>query len=167
VDQKFFYQGETLERFVESLKDNRAKFEQMLADSEPGEMPASLGAGFSAVRYVLVIAEPWSGDVLYFLPPLLRLAELAKWEVRIFPRDQYPDLILPYRKDGLYHAIPVFVFYDHEFNELAHWVERPALATRTIDEESLKLRRRLREEHKDEWRKETVQEIKNLFRSQD
>ena len=100
---------------------------------------------------------------LYNLPPLLRVAAEAKWEVRIFRRDQYSDLILPYRKDGLYHAIPVFVFYDQDFNELAHWVERPAEATRKIDAESLLLRRRLREEYKDEWRKDTVAEIVNLF----
>ncbi len=109
-----------------------------------------------------MIAEPWSGDVLYNLPPLLRLAEAAGWQVRIFHRDQYPELILPYRKDGLYHSIPVIIFYDQDFNELTHWIERPEQATRTIDEESLKLRRRLREEHKEEWRKATFDELFNL-----
>ena len=167
MDQKFFHQGETPEQFIVSLKDNREKFEQLLADAAEVEIEKSLGKGFSEVRNVVVIAEPWSGDVLYFLPPLLHIASKANWEVRVFRRDQYPDLILPYRKDGLYHAIPVFIFYDQDFKELAHWVERPAEATRVIDAESLQLRRRLREEYKDEWRKDTVAEIVNLFHTID
>ena len=114
---------------------------------------------------VMVIAEPWSGDGLYYFPVLIRMAEEAGWEVRIFRRDSYPELILPYRKDGLYHSIPVYVFYDAEFNEVAHWIERPAEATRVIDDESLKLRRRLREEYKAEWRQQTIKELVELFNS--
>jgi hypothetical protein len=34
-----------------------------------------------------------------------------------------------------------------------------------IDEESLKLRRRLREEHKEDWRHETITELVELFNS--
>jgi hypothetical protein len=167
VDREFFERGETVEAFLASLGDNRPKFEQLLAESELDverlrqieDMPRDLR--------VLVIAEPWSGDVIYFLPPLVRLAEEAHWEVRIFRRDQYPDLITPYRKENLYRSIPVFIFYDRDFRELGHWIERPAEATRVIDEESLKLRRRLREEHKDAWRQEAVQEIVDLLKPQE
>jgi hypothetical protein len=73
---------------------------------------------------------------------------------------------LPYRKDGLYHSIPVFVFYDADFKEVARWIERPAEATRVIDEESLKLRRRLREENKAAWQQATVGELTGLFNSE-
>lgn len=166
LDRKFFEQGETVEDFLAGMGDNRAKFEQLLAESElPEEIKRS--ASLRGDLQVLVIAEPWSGDVLYFLPPLLRMAQEKGWEVRVFHRDQYPDLILPYRKDGLYRSIPVFVFYDREFKELAHWIERPGEATRLIDEESLKLRRRLREEHKQEWRADELGEIARLVQSTD
>jgi hypothetical protein len=110
----------------------------------------------------MVIAEDWSGDVLYNLPVLFRMATEAGWNVRIFKRDSHPDLILPYRKDGLYHSIPVFVFFDENFKEIGNWVERPALATKVIDEESLNLRRRLREENKVVWREETIKELLDL-----
>ena len=108
--------------------------------------------------HVMVIAEPWSGDVMFNLPPLIRFAQAAQWQVRIFLRDSYPDLIQPYLKDGLYQSIPVFVFFDKNFKEMGNWIERPAIATKTIDEESLKLRRRLREENKDSWRAATIDE---------
>lgn len=164
---QFFYLGEIPDDFIRDFKEFRPKFELLLKESNPFSMAENLGDGFLAVRYVMVIAEPWSGDVLYSLPPLLKIAKAAQWEVRIFRRDQYPDLILPYRKDGLYHSIPVFVFYDQDFNELAHWVERSSKATHTIDEESIKLRRRLREENKVEWQQETVAELLNLFHPHD
>ena len=156
MDRLFFERGELPADFIAGMGDNRARFEELLAAVQATSGHALSG---SAVRNVLVIAEPWSGDVLYNLPPLLKVAEAAGWEVRIFRRDTYPDLIQPYLKDGLYRSIPVFVFYDADFNELAHWTERPAEATRVIDEESLKLRRRLRAEHEAEWRQETLREL--------
>jgi hypothetical protein len=115
----------------------------------------------------MVIAEEWSGDVVYNLPVLIGAARAAGWPVRIFSRDRNPELILPYRKDGLYHSIPVFVFYDADFNEVGHWVERPTVATRTIDEESLALRRRLREEHKAAWRQAMLTELIDLVHDHD
>jgi hypothetical protein len=162
VDSEFFNKGKTPGEFFASFGDNRAKFEQILKESALSEEQSHKAQSLPQGLNVLVIAEPWSGDVMYNLPPFIRLAEAAGWQVRIFHRDQYPELILPYRKDGLYHSIPVFIFFDRDFNELANWIERPAEATRVIDEESLKLRRRLREEHKDEWRQATIEELLNL-----
>ena len=166
MNKDFFYQGETIEEFLSNSNELSDKYRQHIIEvqfdddllAQLAEMPANLK--------VMVIAEPWSGDVLYYFPVLILMAEQAGWEVRIFRRDSYPELILPYRKEGLYHSIPVYVFYDAEFNEVANWIERPAEATRVIDDESLKLRRRLREEHKAEWRQEAIKELAELFRSQ-
>ena len=165
MDREFFQQGETAETFIASMGDNRAKFEQLTDESRLTSEQQRAAEKLPKGLHVMVIAEPWSGDVLYNLPPLLRLAEATGWEVRLFRRDQFPDLILPYRKDHLYRSIPVFVFYDQDFNELSHWIERPAEATRVIDEESLKLRRRLREEHKSDWREDELREVTQLLTS--
>jgi len=162
MDENFFNRGETIEQFIDDMQNNRDVFELFLSESRIdqvtiGRLPDDLN--------VMVIAEDWSGDVLYNVPVLIRMARDKGWNVRIFRRDQFPELILPYRKDGLYHSIPVFVFYDEDFNELGNWIERPSAATSLIDEESLKLRRRLREEHKDEWRRQTINEITNLLKT--
>jgi hypothetical protein len=163
MNEEFFYQGETVEDFLESLAELADKYRQHIAEVQLDEgLIASLEKMPADMR-VMVIAEPWSGDVLYYFPVLISLAKKVGWEVRIFRRDKYPDLIMPYRKEGLYHSIPVFVFYDQNFKEIDHWIERPAEATRVIDEESLLLRRRLREEHKTEWRQETIEELMELF----
>jgi hypothetical protein len=163
MDKEFFYQGETVEEFLDSLTELADKYLQQVSESQLSMDQFSMLEKLPSDLKIMVIAEPWSGDVLYFFPVLVNVAKKTGWEVRIFRRDKYPDLILPYRKDGLYHSIPVFVFYDADFKELAQWVERPSNATQVIDEESLMLRRRLREENKAAWRKETFEELVELF----
>jgi hypothetical protein len=164
VDQDFFLRGETITEFVQSMRpETKGKFEQLLAEVSLSEEQKTRLARLPHGIHVLVIAEDWSGDVLYNLPVLVRMAQEADWDVRVFRRDKYPDLILPYRKEGIYRSIPVFVFYDSDFNEIGHWIERPALATKMIEEESLALRRRLREAHREEWRQETLRELLELL----
>ncbi len=165
MDQSFFLKGETPAQFIASAGDNRPRFEAQLAESEQEVAARGSAAGLPRNLNVMVIAETRSGDVLYFLPPIIALARAANWEMRIFHRDENPGLIEPYRKEGIYRSIPVVVFFDASFHELAAWIERPAKATAVIDAEMLKLRTRLREEHKAEWRDETLREITELVQS--
>lgn len=157
MDQQFFNKGETITEFIESLGQVREKFEQHMAEIElSNDLPGGLK--------MVVIAEDWSGDVLYYLPVIFRIAQEAGWELRVFRRDQYPQLMDRYLKGGLYRSIPVAVIYDQDFNELAHWIERPEIATKVIEEESLKLRRRLRQENKTEWREAAIREVTGLIK---
>lgn len=158
MDRALFETGLTSAEFIALMGDNRERFERLLADCKLDEAQRQRLADMPAFN-VLVIAEPWSGDVLYNLPVLLCLADAAGWQVRIFRRDEHPELILPYRKDGLYRSIPVFVFFDEAFEEVGNWIERPQIATQRIDEESLALRRRLREENQAAWREATLEEL--------
>ena len=43
--------------------------------------------------------------------------------MRIFKRDDNPDVMDRYLKRGVYRSIPVFVFFDGEMNELARFIE--------------------------------------------
>src|SRR5262249_52163389 len=80
--------------------------------------------------HVLVLAEDWCGDVIDNLPILGRLAqESSKLDLRIFLRDQNPDLMDQYLNQGQFRSIPVFAFYDEHFQELGHFIERPASVT--------------------------------------
>jgi hypothetical protein len=79
---------------------------------------------------VVVLAEDWCGDVIANLPVLGRLAkDSGKLDVRIFLRDQNDDIMQGYLNKGLFKSIPVFVFFDEDFRELGHWIERPASVT--------------------------------------
>ena len=64
------------------------------------------------------------------LPVLARLArESGKLDVRVFLRDQNDDIMQAYLNQGQYKSIPVFVFFDGDFREIGHWIERPASVT--------------------------------------
>jgi len=49
--------------------------------------------------------------------------------VRVFLRDQNDDIMQRYLNKGQFKSIPVFVFFDEDFRELGHWIERPASVT--------------------------------------
>ena len=89
---------------------------------------------------VLVLAEDWCGDVVANLPVLGRLAkEVPTLDVRVFYRDQNLDLMERWLNQGKYQSIPVFVFFDQEFRELGHWIERPASVTERRAQERKKI----------------------------
>jgi hypothetical protein len=93
---------------------------------------------------VLVLAEDWCGDVIDNLPILGRLAaESGKLNLRIFLREQNPDLMDQYLNQGHFRSIPVFVFFDDQFNEIGRFIERPASVTARRAE----LRRAVHAEH--------------------
>jgi hypothetical protein len=163
MDKTYFEKGETIEEYLSSLTTSNEKFMQLMDACQLTQAQLDQAVTLLPESKVVVIVEEWSGDVLYNLPVFFKIAQAAGWDVRIFRRDTYPDLILPYRKAGFFHSIPVFVYYDKNFNEITNWVERPAEVTRVFDEEALKLRRRLREENKDVWRQETIKELLNLL----
>jgi len=79
---------------------------------------------------VLVLAEDWCGDVIDNLPILGRLArDSGKLNPRVFLRDQNPDLMDQYLNQGQFRSIPVFAFFDPDFRELGHFIERPSSVT--------------------------------------
>jgi hypothetical protein len=78
----------------------------------------------------MVIGEDWCPDVFRGLPLAARLTETAGLELRIFPRDQNLDIANEFLKEGKYMSIPVVVFYSKDLQEIARWIERPAIADR-------------------------------------
>jgi hypothetical protein len=94
-------------------------------------------------------------------------------ELRFFHRDQNVDIMNLFLKNGKFQSIPVFAFFDGNFKYLTHWTERPVVASKFYDQIRVELaqqklpeeemRKAMREKVTplaDEWRKETVTEIK-------
>lgn len=130
VTRERFEQGMTYDEFKERMTRNQERFaanERQLA-LDPTDL-----AAFQHVPQslnVLVLAEDWCGDVIDNLPILGRIAqESGKLNLRVFLRDQNLDLIDQYLKDGQFRSIPVFAFFDQQFNAIGHFIERPASVT--------------------------------------
>ena len=98
-----------------SRRLGRSRFAPALEPTLPQPLP------------VLVLAEDWCGDVIDNLPILGNLAVASgKLDLHIFLRDQNLDLMEQYLNQGQFRSIPVFVFFDQQFNEIGRFIERPA-----------------------------------------
>lgn len=127
ITKERFEQGLTYAAYRAQMTRNQERFD---ANEQTVTFDAADLAYFTQLPQtlnVLVLAEDWCGDVINNLPILGRLAaESGKLNVRVFLRDQNLDLMDQYLNGGLHRSIPVFVFFDADFTELGHWIERPA-----------------------------------------
>ncbi len=134
VTAERFNQGLTYDEYKAQMTRNRDRFE---ANEQRAEIdPADLAAfkNLPQPLNVLVLAEDWCGDVISNLPVLGRLAAESggKLNLRVFLRDQNLDIMDQYLKDGQFRSIPVFVFFDDEFNEIGRMLERPESVTQEL-----------------------------------
>ncbi|MBI4609752.1 MAG: thioredoxin family protein [Candidatus Rokubacteria bacterium] len=165
VTKERFRQGMTFQQYLDQMGTNKEKFLQFLQEikisSEDREAVKKLGG---KKLNVVVITEDWCGDALYNFPVLARLVEgLRDVEMRVFLRDQNPDLMDQYLNRGLYRSIPVFAFFDENMNEIARFIERPPKVTEVIEQKMLEVRRALRAEHLEDWRQAVVDEVRGLM----
>jgi selT/selW/selH-like putative selenoprotein len=130
ITNERFAEGLTYDAYKAQMTRNRDRFE---ANEQTVELSSGDLAFFTQLArplHVLVLAEDWCGDVIANLPVLGRLAaESGKLDIRVFLRDQNLDIMDQYLNAGKHRSIPVFVFFDDAFEELGHWIERPARLT--------------------------------------
>jgi len=125
VTKERFAQGMTARQYIDQMSTNKARFLTALDSIAIGAEDVKLMERFATARNVLVITEDWCGAAIASLPFVVKLAEATpRIEMRIFLRDENPDLMDQFLKEGLYRSIPVFVFFDEDMNELARFIER-------------------------------------------
>jgi len=125
VTKERFAQGMTPRQYVDQMGVNKDRFLAIFDSAAVGDADVQLLDRFGRTRRILVITEDWCGAAIASVPFVLRLAERAPdVEARIFLRDENPDLMDQYLKDGRYRSIPVFAFFDEHMNELARFIER-------------------------------------------
>jgi len=130
VDLARWDKGITYDEFKAAMTRNQERFAEN--ESRVALDPETVRTFKSRPKplRVLVLAEDWCGDVIANLPILGRLEkEVPTLDLRVFYRDQNLDLMERWLNQGKYQSIPVFVFFDENFRELGHWIERPASVT--------------------------------------
>ena len=164
VTKERFAQGMTFQQYLDQMTSNKDKFLEAMGAVHVTPQDRAVVAGRGETLNVLVLTEDWCGDALTNFPVLARLVEgLPNVEMRVFLRDQNPDLMDQYLNRGIYRSIPVFVFFDDHMKEVARFVERPPKITEYMDQKQLELRRALRAQHGDEWRRAAAEEIRSLL----
>jgi hypothetical protein len=164
VTKERFAQGMTFRQYLDQMTANKDKFAEAMAAVHVTPEQRAVFANRGEKLNVLVLTEDWCGDALTNFPVLARMVEGApNVEMRVFLRDQNPDLMDQYLNRGLYRSIPVFVFFDGDMKETARFVERPPKITEYMEQKQLELRRQLRAQHGDEWRRAAAEEIRALL----
>lgn len=189
-----FAQGLTWSGFLAKAAVNRDKFENnynspVLTEDDLAffQKAAALPHG---PRKILAIAEAWCGDVYRELPTAVRIAEAAGMELRIFLRDENPDIMDEFLSNGgKSRAIPVFVFYTEDLSYIAHFTERSASAHAGLENAMNEARTKLNlpasatfgnlkdperqtflleviariQPHGDQWRRDAVREMRRML----
>jgi hypothetical protein len=183
VTPERFASGFTWEEYLERTNRNREKFEYnyqetRLSDDDVAAFKRLVEKEGGPAK-MLILAEDWCPDVFRGLPVLVRIAEAAGLEVRIFPRDENLDIMNEFLNRGQHQSIPTAVFYTRDHRYIAHWIERPAKANAELGEiqklfEGLdrdKDRQLMRQRYEEfqrgpiwaSWRDATVREVRELL----
>ncbi len=133
-----FAGAKTYDEYVAGIKQNREKFADNFAKAnvpdDLAERLRRLAARDGGPAKLLVIGEDWCPDVYRGMPVAKKIADAAGIEMRVLARDENPDSIVPFRKDGEFDSIPVLVFYSRDHRYIAHFVERPRKANEEMRE---------------------------------
>jgi hypothetical protein len=185
VTPERFESGMTWPQYLEHIQRNRAKFQYNYDETS---VPAEYAARLKALAErpdgpakVLILGEDWCPDVFRGVGPIIRIAEAAGLEARIFPRDDNLDIMNEFLNRGEHQSIPVAVFYTRDHRHIAHFIERPAKAEAELDEmrkvfegldreKDIQEMRRRNDEFQQgtlwaSWRDATVAEITELLES--
>jgi thiol-disulfide isomerase/thioredoxin len=135
ISRERFNEGLSVEQFIDEMEVNKEKFveniDANIFSDEDLEFFRNNPVNIAA------IGEDWCTDVIQFLPVAAKLAQdVPSVTLKVFKRDDNHDLIDQYLKDGEFRSIPVFVLYDQDWNELGHFIERPAEVTKQMGEET-------------------------------
>jgi hypothetical protein len=129
MDPKRFASGLSWKDYMAQMGDTRARTEENYQKSALTAEERQFFGGLSGVRYALMLAENWCGDVHRNSPLLAHVCEaIPGCELRVFFRDQNIDLTDLFLNNG-YRSIPVVVFFDKDWNEVGRWIERAHAAT--------------------------------------
>jgi hypothetical protein len=129
LDAQRFSKGLTWKDYMAQMGDTRARTEDYYSKSTLTDDEKKFFGGINQVKYAMMLAENWCGDVHRNSPLLAHICEaMPGCELRVFFRDKETDLRDTYLNNG-YQSIPVVAFFDKDWNEIGRWLERAHGAT--------------------------------------
>lgn len=124
MNPTLFFQGQTWDEYLASMRKNQRLMAQEVARCELPPVDAERWAAAEQVAHVLVFTDDACQDSVSALPPLLAIAGVALFDLRVLRRSRQTDLLR--HLTGLeYPPVPTFFFYDAGWSELGRFVEMP------------------------------------------
>ena len=119
-----FTQGLTFPEYLDQMTMNRERYIRALDATVIKPQDVALLTRHGQVKHILVITEDWCGTSIAHVPFIARLVDGRPGvDLRVFLRDQNPDVMDQFLKRGMYRSIPVIAFFDQDMNELARFIE--------------------------------------------
>ena len=138
VTPERFEQGISYETYMGQIKVNKARFEEFYNNfsvtAEDAAALRELAGKDNGPAKMLVLGEDWCGDVIRGLPVLARLSEASGIRMVVFPRDENHDIMNEFLKNGQWMSIPTAVFYTKDHDYICHWIERPEIAEKEMEQ---------------------------------
>ena len=129
IDAQRFSKGLSWKDYMAQMGDTMARTQEYYSKSGLTDDERKFFGGVTQVKYAMMLAENWCGDVHRNSPLLAHICEaMPGCELKVFFRDKEPDLRDTYLNNG-YQSIPVVAFFDKDWNEIGRWIERSQAAT--------------------------------------
>jgi len=126
-----FLYKEYLERLDELREISEGIYKNVVVDDEIRNLVMDRVSKYDKI-YIACIAEAHCRDSACNIPVVKRLFEFENVDIRIFMRSLNPDMERELYRRGI-KKIPVFVFYNKNFDELFLWIEKPKKADEIIE----------------------------------
>jgi hypothetical protein len=124
VTKDRFAQGLSLHDYIDRMTVNREGFVRALDAITVTTADRALLERLERPRKVLVITEDWCGTSLMHVPFVAKLVETdPSIELRVFLRDETPDVMDENLKKLRNRSIPVFAIFDADMKEHARFTE--------------------------------------------
>src|SRR5262249_497649 len=156
----------TFDEYVSRMSVNKEKMQQHTEEVQVPPEDVDWWRSRGKLN-VFVMTYDSCGDALYNIPIMAKIAKQApNVDLRVAQRDENLDVMDEHLTQRLYRSVPCVVILDENYQEIANLKERAEAMTRVMEQEQLNVRRRLREEYKEPWRKEMLKELKDVVATQ-
>ena len=139
VNRERFDNAATFQGYLETVDKNRELWHGVYERVRVSEEVVAEASQIPGGWHLVALSEDWCGDAVNTLPVIARLAEAADWDLRVFGRDDNPDLMDGHLTNGRSRSIPVVIVYDEHFNEIGWWGPRPEEIQAWVMDEGLSM----------------------------
>jgi len=149
--------------FVSSIPINKIFFKSNYDDFVPDKKTINFFKSINGLK-IMVIGECWCKDTINELPILAKLADLCGIGLRILTRDDNLDLVDGYFLTDGKRRMPVVIFLDSNYAEVARWIERPRKIDDVLHSGAESIRSMGIDTYKQLIKFETMREIIDILR---
>lgn len=166
MSKERFESATTFAEYLERMQVNKERMAQFVDEVQISDEDLQWWRSRGPLK-VYVLTFDACGDALYNIPVMAKIAQQCpNIDLRVVQREENLDIMDRYLNQGIYRSVPTFIFMNENMEEIGNLKERPEEITRVIEAEMLAVRRRLREENKEPWRRILASALKAAAQGQ-